>query len=128
QGIGPAQLGAVAAANGGLAGGNGTALSVVTDGSSINLTATGQVEIKNVAPAKIGSLVSGSNAGAITGLTPFNIVHNAGYKKGFPLFFDPVAFTPIEVDWQFVDANTISVTTIRNYAAGALGYLFLGAA
>ena len=43
QGIGPAQLGAVAAANGGLAGGNGAALSVVTDGASLDLTATGQV-------------------------------------------------------------------------------------
>ena len=128
QGIGPAQLGAVAVVNGGLAGGNGAALAVDVDGASIDVSATGQVELKNVAPSKIGSLVSGTNAGAIASLTPYNIVHNAGYKKGFPLFFDPVAFTPIEVDWAFVDANTIAVTTFRSYAAGALGYLFLGAA
>ncbi len=128
QGIGPAQLGAVALVEGGLSGGNGTALSVDVDGVSIDVTATGQVEIKNVAPAKIGSLKTGTNAGAITALTAYDIVHNAGFEKGFPLFFDPVKLSPIEVDWAFVDVNTIRVLTASNYAAGGLGYLFLGAA
>ncbi|MBU6429485.1 MAG: hypothetical protein KGR26_10770, partial [Cyanobacteria bacterium REEB65] len=128
QGIGPAQLGAVSLADGGLSGGNGAALSVDVDGLSIDVSPTGQVEIKNVAPAKIGSLKTGTNAGAITALTPYNIVHGAGYEKGFPLFFDPVKLSPIEVDWAFVDANTIQVITASNYAAGGLGYLFLGAA
>ena len=128
QGIGPTQLGAIAVANGGLSGGNGAALSVVTDGASIDLNATGQVEIKNVAPSKIGSLKTGTNAGAITGGTPYDIVHNAGFEKGFVQFFNPTTLTPIDLFWAFVDPNTIQVTTFSNYAAGALGYLFLGAA
>lgn len=126
----------------GLSGGNGTAITVVTDGSTIGLNGSNQLELKNqaVGPSKLGAIagsgLSGGNGvalsvadGAVSTRQTFTLSYNGGVTVGGGAwevkasagFSIPASSQPVLVQWYWSGSNSAALSGNQGVALGIDG-------